>query len=305
MAIEVYNSSISNQLWYTDKCRISTTGTAVTYQVYATALGTATAAGNIYSSNESVGANETKYIYVGVGNYLTITGSGFTAVAIGTASSAQAGSGNFTELLAPPPGSAQFNGSTQYLTVPADPALALGTGDFTVETWVYLSSAPGEYAVIDCQGIGQFGCLINSTNIIAFASVAEAYSFTGVVSASEWHHIAFCRVGTTLTCYLDGASIGTNTSAYNFTSPDTFTIGRNPGANAQYLDGYLSNFRVVKGTAVYTAPFTPPTSPLTAISGTQLLLNTPNSTNFLADSSTNNFTVTNNNGVTSSALNPF
>jgi hypothetical protein len=218
-------------------------------------------------------------------------------------------------------GSAQFNGSSQYLTVPANPALALGTGDFTVETWVYLSSAPGEYAVIDCEGTGQFGFLINSTDIIAFASVAEAYSFTSAVSASAWHHIAFCRVGTTLTCYLDGVSVGTPaTTAYNFTSLDAFTIGRNPGANSQYLNGYLSNLRIVKGTAVYTAPFTPSTVNLTAtqsanvngnpsatITGTQtsLLLNTYSGADFLTDSSVNNFTVTNNGSVTSDTLTPF
>jgi hypothetical protein len=126
MAIEVYNSSISSQLWYTDKCRISTTGTAVTYQVYATALGNATAEGNIYSNNESIGANETKYIYVGVGNYLTITGSGFTAVAIGTASSAQAGSGNFTEQFIPAPAPVTSNIILYY--DPSNSASYPGTG---------------------------------------------------------------------------------------------------------------------------------------------------------------------------------
>jgi hypothetical protein len=187
--------------------------------------------------------------------------------------------------------------------VPADPALALGTGDFTVETWVYLSSAPGEYAVIDCEGTGQFGFLINSTDIIAFASVAEAYSFTSSVSASAWHHIAFCRIGTTLTCYLDGVSVGTPaTSSYDFTSPDTFTIGRNPGANSQYLNGYLSNLRIVKGQALYTKNFTPSTSTLTAVAGTQLLL--LNGTTEFVDGSNNQFTITNENSVTLSTTAP-
>ena len=217
-------------------------------------------------------------------------------------------------------GSAQFNGSSQYLTVPANAAFALGTGDFTVETWVYLSSAPGEYAVIDCAGTGQFGFLINSTDIIAYASVDQAYSFATTVSASAWHHIAFCRVGTTLTCYLDGVSVGTNTAGYDFTSPDTFNIGRNAGANTSYFNGYISNLRIVKGTAVYTAPFTPSTANLTAtqlanvngnpsaaITGTQtsLLLNTYSGAGFLIDASVNNFTVTNNGGVTSDTLTPF
>jgi hypothetical protein len=202
-----------------------------------------------------------------------------------------------------PLGSAQFNGSNQYLTVPADPALALGTGDFTVETWVYLSSAPGDYAVIDCAGTGQFGFLINSTDIVAYASVAESYSFTSAVSASAWHHIAFCRIGTTLTCYLDGVSVGTPaTSSYDFTSPGTFTIGRNPGANSQYLNGYLSNLRIVKGQALYTANFTPPTGTLTAVAGTQLLL--LNGATEFVDGSSNQFTITNSGSVTLSTTAP-
>jgi len=103
MPIQVYNSALTNQIWYTDKCSISTGNTAVTYQVYATALGSEPAVGNIYSGPPEIGANEAKQIYVGVGNYLTIAGSGFTAVAIGTATSAQAGTGNFTEQFIAPP----------------------------------------------------------------------------------------------------------------------------------------------------------------------------------------------------------
>ena len=83
-------TSVSNAVWYTDKCEI-VTETAVSYNVYATALGTAAPVGNIYSSPVQVAANSRQQIYVGAGNYLTITGTGFTARELGTASSAQAG----------------------------------------------------------------------------------------------------------------------------------------------------------------------------------------------------------------------
>lgn len=96
-------TSLANALWYTDKCKISTGDSAVTYQVYATALGNATAAGNIYSGPPELGAYETKQIYVGVGNYITITGTGYTAQELGAQTSAQAGVGNFTEQLIPAP----------------------------------------------------------------------------------------------------------------------------------------------------------------------------------------------------------
>ena len=84
-------TSAANVIWYTDKCQIVTGATAVTYNVYATALGRATPVGNIYSSNPHVPANSREQIYVGAGNHLTIIGSGFSAAEIGTASSAQAG----------------------------------------------------------------------------------------------------------------------------------------------------------------------------------------------------------------------
>jgi len=84
-------TTVTNQIWYTDKCAISTTDSTVTYQVYAVSLGGAAAVGNIYSEPSAVDAEGRKEIYVGVGNRLTIVGTGFTAQELGTATSATAG----------------------------------------------------------------------------------------------------------------------------------------------------------------------------------------------------------------------
>ena len=89
MAANVY-TTLGNTTVYTDKLQISTAANAVTYQVYATALGTEAAVGNIWSNAVAVGANTTVQIYVGAGNKLTVTGT-FTAAELGTASSAQEG----------------------------------------------------------------------------------------------------------------------------------------------------------------------------------------------------------------------
>ena len=83
-------STAANATWYTDKCELTAQDGNVTYQVYATALGSAAAVGNIWSNAVSVGANTTVQIYVGAGNKLTVTGT-FTAAELGTASSAQEG----------------------------------------------------------------------------------------------------------------------------------------------------------------------------------------------------------------------
>jgi hypothetical protein len=80
-------TAVANVVWQTDKVQISTSNTAVTYQVYlATDF-----ANTIYSNAVSVPPYANEYKYVGVGNKLTITGSNFTAAESGTASSATAG----------------------------------------------------------------------------------------------------------------------------------------------------------------------------------------------------------------------
>ena len=94
-------TSVSNQTWFTDKCRIATGNTSVTFNVDRVALtyqqsnGTpataVAAAGNIYSNAVSIPSDSTRDIYVGVGNRLWILGTNFTATELGTASSATAG----------------------------------------------------------------------------------------------------------------------------------------------------------------------------------------------------------------------
>ena len=94
-------TSVSNQAWFTDKCRIATGNTAVTFNVDRVALtyqqsngvpATAvTALGNIYSNAVSIPADSTRDIYVGVGNKLWIIGADYTATELGTATSATAG----------------------------------------------------------------------------------------------------------------------------------------------------------------------------------------------------------------------
>ena len=89
MAIQVIKDTAGNVLWTTDKAEINSESTNVTYQVFATALGTANAVGNLYANAVSVPNGTIREIYVGAGNYLTMTGTNFTVRALGTQSSAQ------------------------------------------------------------------------------------------------------------------------------------------------------------------------------------------------------------------------
>ena len=81
-------TSVSAQAWYTDKCRISTGNTAVTFQV--NMITGTPATGNLYSNAVSVPAYTASDVWVGVGNQLTITGANFTAQEVGTTTSGNA-----------------------------------------------------------------------------------------------------------------------------------------------------------------------------------------------------------------------
>lgn len=87
MAANVY-TTLANATVYTDKLSIATGNTAVTYQVYAVALGSAAAEGNIYSAPVQIPANSVQEMYSGAGNKVTIVGNNWTATELGTQSSA-------------------------------------------------------------------------------------------------------------------------------------------------------------------------------------------------------------------------
>ena len=318
MAINVYNSALTNQLWYTDKCKIVTTTTPVTYQVFVTALGNATAAGNIYADNETLGANETKYIYVGVGNYLTITGSNFTAQEVGTATSAQAGSGNFTTNLVQPSGSALFNGTTQYLTSPTNAAFIFA-GNFTVEGWYYPTNVTGSRTLFTLgpDPANRYLFALLGTSVTSNLYGGALTTYTSTVPINTWTHIAVVRIGTTVNLYINGIASATTDTQAGTIGNGVLQIGAD-AANGALFAGYVSNMRVVKGVGVYTGNFAVPTAPLSAtqsagtnisaITGTQTsaLLRMPyNNVYFLTDSSTNNFSITNTGAVISVSNNPF
>jgi hypothetical protein len=198
-----------------------------------------------------------------------------------------------------------FNNSG-YLSLGSNAALQPGSGDFTVEAWFNasaLGTGTGGYNAIVSYGGSSGNLRIFIQGTTPNVTIWDGASlFTNVASSSikvgEWNHIAVVRSGSTITTYLNGTSIGTATVATNFTG--TLNVGSESGS---YLwTGYISNVRVVKGTAVYTGAFTPPTTPLTAIANTGAL--TCQSNRF-KDNSANNFAVTVNSTPSVQVFSPF
>lgn len=200
----------------------------------------------------------------------------------------------------------QFDGSGDFLSFTGSPGTTL-TADFTVEAWIYLNSVSVAQPIL-CIGdsIANPGILLYFANdsklSLAYAGARQLTGATSV-TANSWNHVAFVRSGSTITAYLNGVSQGTVTNSATF-SGTTTVIGREIYNNAVggQFSGYISNLRIVKGTAVYTNNFTPPTQPLTVIAGTSLLTCADNR---FVDDSANNFTITPNGDVAVRSFSPF
>jgi hypothetical protein len=209
-----------------------------------------------------------------------------------------------------------FNGSNQSLTVPTSSQFSF-SGDFTWEAWVNFSAfatnqtqsiicsrgagasdSAFQVLVGDTSGVKNFGATISvgSTDTNFFPTIPQ-------ITTGTWNHYAIVRSGTTVTVYVNGIAYGSATVSGTTNTPSVApSIGVRGGSyNDLRLNGYISNLRLV-GSAVYASNFTPPTSALTAISGTRLLT-LQNAT--IIDNSTNAFTITNNNSVTTTVQYPY
>jgi hypothetical protein len=216
-------------------------------------------------------------------------------------------------------GSIFLNGA-QYLTVEStngSAAFTFGSGNLTIECWVYhtsLSSA-GAQNYYRTQGGGANAAYlfryVTASAVIEWSiyndigtNIFTLYSSASPLIVNTWNHLVIVRNGTIHTIYVNGVAKGTTTASYTAPAPQSnILIGKGQNLD-EYLFGYISNLRVVKGTAVYTSNFTFPSSSLTAIGGTSLLLNTSVFGNYLRDSSVNNFTLTTSGSPTFSTLTP-
>jgi hypothetical protein len=183
-------------------------------------------------------------------------------------------------------GSGYFDGSGDYLDTPSNSALALGTGNFTVEFWVYVTAHKNYIELVDARGgTGTANAVVLYTDssgiLYYFVNGSNRITSSAALSTNAWNHVAVARSGTDTKLFVNGTQSGsTYTDSTDYIQSVWRIASANNGSGADAtnysLPGYISNFRVVKGTAVYTAGFTPPTAPLTAITNTSLLLNFTN-----------------------------
>jgi hypothetical protein len=215
--------------------------------------------------------------------------------------------------------SASFDGSTQFLSTTGLLATAvgsestgtnMGTGNFTWECWVRPTASVGFQTFIDTIGVdtgysavdndgAYFGTDTGTLYPVYIVGSLFLITSTIALTLNTWAHVALVRNSGTVTIYVNGVSGGSVADTTDFSAPYVDIGSTTTGG---YFTGQISNLRMVKGTAVYTAGFVPPTSTLRAIAGTNLLL--PLTATVFTDMSSNMLAITNTGTVITTAQAP-
>ena len=207
-------------------------------------------------------------------------------------------------------GAVAFDGASDYLNLGSSADYNVGTGDFTFECFAYYNTRN------DYSGI--FGPYTYSTNAILIqisnSSVLRLVNPGGIdVSgttnlSNRWVHIAVSRSGTTLRGFINGIQeiSTTYSSSIDFANGGAAVLGVTDVST--YLGtydfrGFISNVHFVKGTALYTSNFTPPTAPISSVANTKLLCCKSNSSATAFDVSPG--TITANGNAAATNFNPF
>lgn len=160
--------------------------------------------------------------------------------------------------------SGYFDGSTGYLSLTGNSSFQFGTGDFTVEMWVYISAnAANQQTFLDIRGAATatpFTFGIYQSKLLFYDGTVRQSSAT--VTSGQWYHFAACRSNGTLRLFIDGTSYYSASSTTNFTTgANGIYIGRGFDSAAYYTNGYMDDLRISRF-ARYVSNFTPPTAAL-------------------------------------------
>ena len=177
-------------------------------------------------------------------------------------------------------GSVQFDGSGDYLYVSGtNQDFAYGTGDFTVEFWINTSNwniVPFDTRPSGTNG-DYFTLYIDVDGALTWyeGGAIKIQGSDGVIVQNTWVHIAATRKGTSAKLFVNGVQTGptfTDNTDYVTTANRPFIGSQSRSGGSSAVNGYLSNFRVIKGTALYTSNFKPPMRELEVTAETVLLV---------------------------------
>jgi len=168
-------------------------------------------------------------------------------------------------------GSGYFDGTGDYLSAASNAAFALGTGDFTIEFWLYPTSTAQRnvtFATVNAPIV-----FMNTSRQLELQNygIGGIATTTNTLDLNAWNHCVATRQSGTLKLFINGVQGASVANSSNWVQ-SAVNIGTDAGTN--YCNGYMTDVRILKGTGYST--ITVPTAPLTAITNTSLLLNFTN-----------------------------
>jgi hypothetical protein len=168
-----------------------------------------------------------------------------------------------------------LDGDGDYLEIADSDDFDFGTGDWTIEFWAYALDNTNPYPTYigteggwytgsfairwdNTGGSSKFGIFFNPDDPLFFS--------TNTFVNNTWYHVAVVRRNNTISMYIDGVEEGSSaidpSRTIDLALGGSLRIGWSTWDGADgFINDYIDELRIVKGTAIYTTAFTPPTAP--------------------------------------------
>ena len=155
------------------------------------------------------------------------------------------------------------------IVIPDNPSLNLAGGNWTAECWIKHDGVSGQLNDVFAKGnsssataYAYMGGLSLTNQYLNFWTAASNTTSTAKVTTGLWNHVAWVfNNGANLQLYLNGTQVAVNATLTSMTDTSSeFSLGSISGANENYV-GEISNFRIIKGQAIYAGNFTIPSFP--------------------------------------------
>lgn len=140
--------------------------------------------------------------------------------------------------------------------------------------WVRFNDSSGEQTILDRDATSGYSILKRASGNFQFQIGGSAViNETWSPATNTWYHIAIVRSGTNLRAFLDGTQLGsTVTNSTDIQGASGIGLGKYSSGGGGAFNGWMDELRVIKGTAIWTSNFTPPSSAYTdcsAVSSSQ------------------------------------
>jgi len=163
-----------------------------------------------------------------------------------------------------------FDGTGDYITTPNSADFRFGSGDFTIESWVYLNAIGQFHPIANQMTNSNRGWMfdVTSGNKLRLYGFISSWQELGISTTSlatgQWYHCAVTRDGTSFRLFLNGVLEDTTVISGAFTEETSvaFTVGYiGDGSLSRYVNGWIDDLRITKGVARHTASFNIPDAP--------------------------------------------